>query len=360
MKVSVIIPALNEDATLPRLRARLTAVAEMLPDYDFEFVLVDDHSADATPLLIEEWSRADPRVRGVRLARNAGSHAAVTAGLAQCTGDCAAVLAADLQDPPELLGRLLAKSREGFDIVWAVRVGRTGASWLARACSQLYWSTMRRMVLPDTPAQGADVVLLDRRVIDALTAIGEKNTSLLSLVVWLGFRQTSVAYVKGERAAGRSGWTWAKRCQLAIDSIVSFSTLPLRLTWLCGLVFLAATVAWVAAVALGGLAVALADAAIIGLLLLGFGVLLTFLGALGEYVWRAYDQVRGRPPYVVERLIGPAASRFVAGAAVREVPCDAKHPAGGLEGPVPATRGGNHARTRAGLRELHVHAGAGG
>jgi glycosyltransferase involved in cell wall biosynthesis len=360
MRISVVIPAFNEAATLPRLRARLTAVAEKLSEHEFEFVLVDDHSADATPVLIEEWTRADPRVRGLRLARNSGSHAAVAAGLARCTGDCAAVLAADLQDPPELLERLLAKRRAGFDIVWAVRVGRRGGTWLDRACSRLYWSTMRRIVLPDTPEQGADVVLLDRRVVDALTAIGEKNTSLLSLVVWLGFRQTSIAYVKCERTAGRSGWTWAKRCQLAIDSIVSFSTLPLRLTWLCGLLFLAATVAWVAVVALGGLAVGPADAAIIGLLLLGFGVLLTFLGALGEYVWRVHDQVRGRPAYVVERLIGSVASRFVPTAAVREVTLDAIHPTGGLEGPVPATCGGDHPRASAGVRKLHVHAGAGG
>ncbi len=360
MKVSVVIPAFNEEATLPRLRARLTAVAATLPEYDFEYVLVDDHSADATPLLIEEWTRADPRVHGVRLARNSGSHAAVAAGLAQCTGDCAAVLAADLQDPPELLGRLLAKRREGFDVVWAERAGRQGVPWLARACAQLYWSTMRRMVLADTPQQGADVVLLDRRVIDALTAIGEKNTSLLSLVIWLGFRQARIAYVKVGRAAGRSGWTWAKRCKLAIDSVVSFSMLPVRLTWLCGLLFLAAAVAWTVALVVGGLQVSLADAVIVGLLLLGFGMLLTFLGALGEYVWRAYDQVRGRPPYVVERLIGPAASRFVASAAVREVVCDAKHSAGGLESPVPAARGGDHACAAAGVRELHVHAGAGG
>jgi dolichol-phosphate mannosyltransferase len=360
MRVSLVIPAYNEEAVLPRLRARLTAVAATLPEFDFEIILVDDHSADSTPQLLEEWAAADSRVRGLRLARNSGSHAAVAAGLSRCSGDCAVVLAADLQDPPELLVELLAKWREGFDVVWAVRAGRRGVSWLARACSHVYWTMMRRIVLAETPPQGADVVLLDRKVIEAVTAIGEKNTSLLGLLVWLGFRQAHVPYVKAERAAGQSRWTLAKRCRLAIDSVVSFSALPIRMTWLCGLVLLCAALVW-AAVWTAGLAPAAgADAAIIGLLLLGFGVLLTFLGALGEYVWRAYDEVRRRPAYLIERVIAAPESRFVPAAAPREVVADANRSVSGFEGAVPAARSRDSAGAATGVRELHVHAGTDG
>ncbi len=327
MKVSVVIPAYNEQAVLPRLCPRLSAVIATLPEYDFEVLLVDDHSADATPQLIEEWAATEPRVRGIRLARNCGSHAAVTAGLAHCTGDCAVLLAADLQDPPELLPELLAQWRGGHDVVWAARSGQRGIGWCERLGSRLYWLLMRLIAIRETPAQGADVVLLDRKVIAALNAISEKNTSLVSLLMWLGFRQTYISYEKGARAAGASGWTLAKRTKLAIDSVVSFSALPIRLTWLCGLLFLGADALWTATV-LGGwltgrLHVPAATAAIIGLLLLGFGVLLTFLGAAGEYLWRAYDEVRGRPRYVIERILEPRHSCFVPEAPATSTPASA-------------------------------------
>ena len=183
---------------------------------------------------------------------------------------------------------------------------------------------MRVVAARNAPAEGAGVVLLDRKVIDALNAIGEKHTSLLALVTWLGFRQKHISYVKEARAAGASGWTFTKRLKLAIDSVVSFSALPIRLTWLCGLLFLAADALWITAVLGGWLTglwyVSAAITAIIGLLLLGFGVLLTFLGAAGEYLWRAYDEVRGRPRYVIERVLEPADSRFVAEPAARPAP----------------------------------------
>jgi polyisoprenyl-phosphate glycosyltransferase len=315
MKVSVVIPAYNEEATFMLLRERLSAVIAAQREYEFEVVLVDDHSTDATAKLIQDWVNTSGYVRGVRLARNGGSHAAVTAGLAHCTGDCAVVLAADLQDPPELLRELLATWRSGYDVVWAVRSGRRGISWRTQLCSRLYWAMMRTVALPETPAQGADVVLLDRKVIAALLAIREKNTSLLSLIVWLGFRQTHISYVKDARAAGTSHWTLARRFKLALDSLLSFSSLPIRLTWICGLLFLAGAaifaIALVAGWLIGGWHAEPASTAIIGLLLVGFGVLLTFLGAAGEYLWRAYDEIRGRPRYVVERLFEPQVTRFV-------------------------------------------------
>jgi dolichol-phosphate mannosyltransferase len=360
MNVSLIIPAYNEQAVLPHLRSRVAAVLATLPEYEFEVLLVDDHSTDATPELIAEWARADARVRGVRLARNSGSHAAVRAGLAQCAGACAVVLAADLQDPPELLTGLLANWRTGGDIIWATRAQRRGVGLFGRWSSRFYWSVMRHIALPETPPHGADVVLLDRKVINALTPVTEKNTSLLALLAWMGFRQQHVPYVKAPRAAGRSGWTLAKRCKLAVDSVVSFSTLPIRLTWWCGSAFLAAAVVWAIALLGGWRPLGGADALIIGLLLVGFGLLLTFVGALGEYVWRAYDETRGRPMYLIERFIGSQVSGFVPVDPLQEVPCDAYGAVHGPENAIPTARVPDHAGPATRLRQRHVHAGADG
>lgn len=312
MKVSVVIPAYNEADTLSLLRERLTRVMDSLPDHDFEVVLVDDHSTDATPDLIHDWAHDDPRIRGLRFSRNFGSHAAFTAGLTECTGDCAALIAADLQDPPELLERLIAEWHDGHEVVWGVRARRQGESWKTLLFSRVYWAVVRTFALAETPKEGADSVLLDRRVIDAFTAIGEKNTSLLSLLMWIGFRQTRIRYVKGERAGGVSGWTLSKRLKLAIDSVVSFSSVPIRVTWLAGLLFLTAAGLWavlaVVGASLGIVRVAPIASVMLGVMLLGFGVLLSCAGAIGEYVWRAYDESRDRPRYIIERRMGQMAS----------------------------------------------------
>jgi dolichol-phosphate mannosyltransferase len=313
MKVSVVIPAFNEEASLPLLQERLTRVMESLADYDFEIVVVDDHSTDETSDRIDEWAASDSRVRGIRFSRNFGSHVALMAGLAECTGDCAAFIAADLQDPPELLERLIGEWRDGQDIVWGVREERRGESWKTLLFAKLYWATVRAVAVAETPRQGADSVLLSRRVIDAVAASGEKNTSMLSLLMWMGFRQTRITYVKGERAAGASGWTFAKRLKLAIDSVVSFSTFPIRVTWLAGLAFCAAAVVWAIAATTGRwtglLRFDTIDAVLLGIVLLGFGLLLTCVGVMGEYVWRAYDEARDRPRFIIERRFGSPATR---------------------------------------------------
>ena len=179
--VSVVIPAYNEQAALPLLRSRLTRVIDHVPDYAFEILIVDDHSTDATTALLEEWAAAEPRLRSIRLAHNCGSHVASTAGLLHCTGRCAILMAADLEDPPELIPQLLARWRAGHDVVWAIRAGGRGVSWHVRLISRLYWSLMRRIAVPQTPPHGADAVLLDRRVLNALRQVSEKNTSLISL-----------------------------------------------------------------------------------------------------------------------------------------------------------------------------------
>lgn len=303
-KGSVVTAFLNEADNLPVFRERLTKALAGLPG-DWEIVLVDDHSADTSPAVARAWVAEDARVRYVRLARNGGSHAAFSAGLALCTGDCAVLLAADLQDPPEAIATLLDRWQQGHDVVWANRSERPAASWPGRLLARAYYGLMR-LCVPNMPEKGADFLLLGRKVIDAYNRVPEKNTSFLAMILWLGFRQTHVEYKKGTRLHGRSKWSLAKKAQLFLDSLVSFTSAPIRLMSVAGLavsflgfayggILLVRALVW-------GRPVAGWSSLMIALLVLG-GMQLLTLGTLGEYLWRAFDQVRGRPRYLVEEQV---------------------------------------------------------
>ena len=232
--ISIILPAYNESGNLRALHARLAAVAAGMPDEDFEFVFIDDCSADETPVILEGLHRDDPRVHIIRLARNCGSHAAVAAGLAHCTGDCAVMLASDLQDPPELLPRLLEQWKTGYKVVWAARERREAETLGTRLFSRVYYFLMNTLTDVRQPPTGADVFLIDRLVIDAFNQAPEKNTSVYMLIAWLGFPQTQISYVKEARLSGVSKWTFSKRFKTFFDSLISFSYLPLRFMSLTG------------------------------------------------------------------------------------------------------------------------------
>jgi dolichol-phosphate mannosyltransferase len=304
--LSIVIPVFNEAKTLPLLREHLMAVADRL-DVEVDIVLVDDHSRDETPQMIRQWQSKDPRVTYVRLSRNCGSHAAVAAGLKHCIGDCAVLLAADLQDPPEIIPNLLIPWRGGYHVVWANRAEREGESWRTKVLAGLYYRLMRRIALPEMSAAGSDVVLLDRKVIDAWTQIPEKNTSLMAMILWMGFQQTSIEYVKQARHAGDSKWTLSKRIKLAVDSVVSFSYVPIRFMSCAGLVMAACGFFYAVVVLLGRLfgwvVAGTGYAALMTVLLVGQGMILSMLGVLGEYLWRTYDEARGRPRYIIEEYV---------------------------------------------------------
>ncbi len=305
-RLSVLTAFFNEAPNLPRLRERLEAALDQLP-IESEILLIDDHSTDNSPAIAREWVKTGRRTSYLRLSRNCGSHAAFSAGLAKCRGNCAVLLAADLQDPPETIPELLSKWGEGYQVVWAVRDGRAGESWSTRFFAGVYYRLMRNLGLTEMPPTGADFLLVDRQVIDAYNAIPEKHTSFLAMILWLGFRQTSVRYVKQARHAGQSKWTLAKKLKLFADSIVSFSYAPIRaISWLgvifivCGVIFTGiALSAWVTGhrLASAGLLVVFLT------LLIGQGAVLLSLGILGEYVWRAFDEARGRPRYVLEEHV---------------------------------------------------------
>ena len=304
--LSVVVAAYNEEGNVPLLYDRLLALDWAALKLEPEFVFVDDHSQDKTPQVLASLAARDPRVKVLRFSKNFGSHKAFTAGLEHCTGVAAVILAADLHDPPETIPQLVAKWREGAKVVWAVREDREGESLATRLLSRLYYFLMRRMAEVRPPRKGADFLLLDRVVVAELRKAPEKHTSLLSLIQWMGFDQAEIVYTKAARHSGRSNWTLSKKLKLAVDSFVSFSYVPLRLASACGLLFafsgfLYAAVIAVRAIALGSPVQGWSS--LMCVLLIVSGVQLVILGILGEYLWRTFDEARGRPRYIVEKRI---------------------------------------------------------
>ena len=300
--VSVVTPAYNEESNLPVLYNRLSDALGAL-DVDWEWIVVDDHSSDRTFASIGNIAGRDQRVHAIRLARNFGSHMATTCGLFASKGHCAVIIAADLQDPPEALGSLVAKWLGGAQVVWAVRHRREGEKATTIGYSRLYYMVMRRIVgLTNMPATGADFFLVDRCVLDAFRHFKESNVSIMALISWMGFRQETVTYDKHARLHGRSGWTLKKKLKLLVDSVTSFTYLPIRLMSYLG--FLVAFAGFiyagiVIANALSGHPVQGWSSLIVVVLVIG-GIQMLMMGVLGEYLWRALDESRGRPRYLIE------------------------------------------------------------
>ena len=308
--ISIIIPAYDEESSIPHLRERVTQFMDSQAGrYRFELILVDDHSSDRTPELVRAWADDDPRVHLIRMSRNFGSHAAFHAGLAECTGEAAVFLAADLQDPPEFIVEMAERWQAGSDVVWAVRSGREGEKVSVKLFSRIYYAMLRRLAHLPMPSQGADFFLMDRRVIDAYLEIPEKNTSFMCMVLWMGFSQSFFSYVKNARASGISKWTLAKKVKLFIDSVVSFSFTPIRAMSLMGVLFSMAGFAYMVFMIIGRFAgwveAGTGFVALMTVMLVGFGLIMLMLGAIGEYLWRTFDEARGRPRFLVERRYPP-------------------------------------------------------
>jgi len=294
-----VTPAFNEESNLPALYERL---APILRQVEWEWIVVDDHSRDGTFATIERLAAVDPRIRGIRLARNSGSHVAITCGLQHAGGDAAALVVSDLQDPPELLSRMLERWRNGVQVVWAVRRERPGETHHTWFASIYYWIMRRLVGMTDMPATGADFFLIDRVVIDAFLAAADRNVSVFALLMWLGFRREFIEYDKQPRARGQSGWTLARKVKLVIDSVVGFSDFPV---WWCiyggiGVMCLALVPGLAAVVTYPGIGAALwlLAALVLGL----FGCLFVALGMMGQYVSRALDEARKRPLYSIEAV----------------------------------------------------------
>jgi glycosyltransferase involved in cell wall biosynthesis len=302
----VVTPAHNEAENLSALFERLRGVLDPL-GLEWEWVIVDDHSSDATFSVAAELAQRDPRVRCLRFSRNFGSHVAITCGLEQASGRCAVVMAADLQDPPETLPALLEQWRLGAQVVWAARDRREGEEAGTLALSRLYYLLMRRVVgIPEMPATGADFFLIDRAIVNALQGFNEHNSSLFALITWMGFRQATISYAKEPRQHGRSSWTLRKKLKLFIDSITSFTYLPIRLMSYAGIVTALAGFAYAAFIfahALAGNRVQ-GWSSLMVVVLVASGFQMLMMGVLGEYLWRALDESRRRPRYLIEAEVG--------------------------------------------------------
>ncbi|WP_395016175.1 glycosyltransferase family 2 protein [Dongia sp.] len=304
--LSIVLPCYREAQNLPILLERL-AQALGGAGIGWEVIVVDDHSPDQTFEVAAALAAKHPNVKVVRLARNSGSHVASSCGIELAQGDAAVVMASDLQDPPEILPEMIARWRAGDQVVWACRRQRSGVGPWGRFLSRVYYKLLARLVPNETlPPQGADFFLLDRKVMDALIRCQESNFSVLALILWLGFRQGQIQYDKQARLHGRSSWSFTRKIRLVIDSIISFSHLPLRLISIFG--FLVAFLGFLYAlyVAVGYF---LASAPVEGwsslmvVTLMLAGTQMIMLGVIGEYVWRTLHESRRRPRYNIERAV---------------------------------------------------------
>ncbi len=305
MKISVLVFFFNEAANLPLLRSR---IADVFSEFatNKEVVLVNDCSTDESADIASNWVAECDHVTSIRFSRNFGSHAAVAAGLQHCTGDCAVIMAADLQDPPELIPELVKKFEEGFDVVWACRSERLGESWFTTTAAECYYRLMRWLGLPNMPPKGADFLLVSRKVIDAVNRYPEKHTSVLAMILWMGFKQSFIEYVKQPRHAGKSKWTFWKKIKLLIDSVVSFSYVPIRLIISMGFLMAITGIVYAMIIIIGRVFgwvnAGTGFAALMSVVLVGQGATMVMLGILGEYLWRTFDESRGRPRFIVDEI----------------------------------------------------------
>jgi len=305
-KISVIIPVYYNEDSLPNLFSHLTKVSEEQERWQFEFVFVDDGSGDSSLKLLKEFAERDNRVKVIKLSRNFGSFTAVLAGYTHCTGDCAVMISADLQDPPELIPKMLDLWLQGNKVVIAARESRKDKLF-QRIISGIYYRLMRRFALPDMPIGGFDFVLIDRVIINIIVEVKEKNTSLMGLILWTGFKRTIIYYTREARKGGVSRWTLKKKVNYFIDSFVAFSYSPIRIMQYLG-----------AAVGLSALVYAAFiiynriyfDIPVNGwsslmVVILLIGALQFFmLGIVGEYIWRIVDETKKRPTFIVDEISG--------------------------------------------------------
>ncbi|MBF0340009.1 MAG: glycosyltransferase family 2 protein [Magnetococcales bacterium] len=304
---SVIITIFNEYENLENLYAALCDLAESEPQLMWEFVLVNDGSTDDTHTLLQQFSARDARFKVVSLSRNFGAHVAETAGLHFCSGDVAVLTVADLQDHPKEIARMLEEWRHGADVVWGVRSSRAD-HWMSVFTSTVFANIIRRIALPQYPPTGSGgFVLIDRKVIEALKSCPERNRINSGLIMRAGFRQTSIKYDHLARKAGRSKWTTMKKVRLFIDTVVSFSSFPIRFISVTGLAVAVLSAFYAIFLIINRLvydSIVPGWTTILLVMLILNGVQLTFLGVLGEYLWRSLDDSRRRPLFFVQEVIG--------------------------------------------------------
>jgi glycosyltransferase involved in cell wall biosynthesis len=301
--LSVVAPIYNELASLPELHRRVSQVMAGM-DIPWELILVDDGSTDGSTQAILDLSRQDAHVRPVIFARNFGHQIAVTAGLDYSHGQAVVIIDADLQDPPELIRKLVERWREGYEVVYAVRAERQGETFFKRITASVFYRLIARITDVKIPLDTGDFRLLDRQVVDAMGSMRERHRFLRGMAAWVGFRQIGVPYARGARLAGKTKYPFGKMLRLALNAVTSFSYFPLQIATYLGFLFAGLSALAIPIVIIARLAGSQAffgqATTLLAVLLLG-GVQLISLGVLGEYIGRLYDEVKGRPLYVVRK-----------------------------------------------------------
>jgi dolichol-phosphate mannosyltransferase len=306
-KYSFIVPIYNEEDTLVEMYRRVRAVMDQM-DGSVELVLVNDGSRDRSLSLMRELHEKDPQVCYLSLARNFGHQVAVTAGLNFVRGQAIVILDADLQDPPELIPALVEQWQQGYQVVYAQRTKRLRESWFKRLPAYVFYRLMRRLADVEIPVDTGDFCLMDRQVVDVLNTMPERNRYIRGLRSWVGLQQTSVYFEREPRFAGEVKYTFRKSLSLAVNSLVSFSKLPLRLSTYVGLLAAVAAVLMAVLVLYWRIVAPTSPltgfaSIMIAIFFLG-AVQLVSIGILGEYVGRIYEEVKGRPLYVLSEVAG--------------------------------------------------------
>jgi len=298
-RLTVVVPVFNEEENLPVLHARLIAVLPALGSY--EVLFVDDGSHDRSAEVILDLQRTDPAVKLLRLSRNFGHQAAITAGIAAARGDAVILMDCDLQDPPEVLPRLVAHWEAGYEVVYAVRQTRD-EGFFKRSTAAVFYRMLRSVSQVEIPVDAGDFCLIDRKVADVIRHLPEKNRYLRGLRSWAGFRQVGVPYDRPSRHAGEAKYTTRKMLKLALDGVMSFTSLPLKLASYMGFFTAAAGIAYLALAVFARLTTgSLPDGwtSLVAIILILGGAQLIVTGFLGAYIARIYDETKGRPMYVV-------------------------------------------------------------
>ena len=304
--ISVIVPIFNEEEVIPELYRRMAAVLGSIGQ-TWELVCVNDGSRDASLSLLLSLREQDARVKIINFSRNFGHQIAITAGMDYALGDAIAIIDADLQDPPELIGDMFEKWREGYEVVYAVRAHRRGESRFKLWTASAFYRLLRRITDVEIPVNTGDFRLIDRQVLLTMRRLREKHRFMRGLSSWVGYRQIGIEYQRAERFAGDTKYPLSKMFRLTLDAITSFSYIPLRLSTYFGFFLALASLLGIIATVvlrLSGNYVFLGQAStLVAVLFLG-GIQLIFLGIIGEYLARIYDDVKARPLYVVSKAYG--------------------------------------------------------
>ena len=305
-KVSIIVPIYYNELNIPQLYEQMKEKILSRTDFEAEIVCVDDGSKDGSYKALLELREKDNRFKVVKLSRNFGSHTAILAGFAHATGDCMTMVAADLQEPLEIIIEMYEKWKQGKKVVIAVRKGREDG-FFQKLFSNTYYSLMQKYALKDMPSGGFDCFFIDKKVRDVLVSMNEKNSSIVGQVLWAGFEMDKIYYVRKKREIGESKWTLSKKIKLFIDSFMAFSYVPIRFISTLGIFI--SIVGFILAVFLivnkfmFNVPVQGWTTMMITLLMLS-GIQMLTLGVIGEYLWRNFDESRGRPTYIVEETHG--------------------------------------------------------